>query len=135
MGMERKVLIIDGMTCINCQNKIEQELKNTAGISKVQVSYSKGQAEIEFNPEIVTLNRIAAIIEKLDYTVIDKKQADSLKWVRRIGTLARGYAKSRQITVLITDNFSASHRALECSAVAIARILSNVNAPLLSVRP
>ena len=77
MGMERKVLIIDGMTCINCQNKIEQELKNTAGISKVQVSYSKGQAEIEFNPEIVTLNRI-----------IDKKQADSLKWVRRIGTLA-----------------------------------------------
>lgn len=25
MGMERKVLIIDGMTCINCQNKIEQE--------------------------------------------------------------------------------------------------------------
>ena len=44
MGMERKVLIIDGMTCINCQNKIEQELKNTAGISKVQVSYSKGQA-------------------------------------------------------------------------------------------
>lgn len=88
MGMERKVLIIDGMTCINCQNKIEQELKNTAGISKVQVSYSKGQAEIEFNPEIVTLNRIAAVIEKLDYTVIDKKQADSLKWVRRIGTLA-----------------------------------------------
>ena len=81
MGMERKVLIIDGMTCINCQNKIEQELKNTAGISKVQVSYSKVQAEIEFNPEIVTLNRIAAIIEKLDYTVIDKKQADSLKWL------------------------------------------------------
>ena len=88
MGMERKVLIIDGMTCINCQNKIEQELKNTAGISKVQVSYSKGLAEIEFNPEIVTLNRIAAIIEKLDYTVIDKKQADSLKWIRRIRTLA-----------------------------------------------
>ena len=44
--------------------------------------------------------------------------------------MARGYAKSRQITVLITDNFNASHRALECSAVAIARILSNVNAPL-----
>ena len=49
--------------------------------------------------------------------------------------IARGYAKSRQITVLITDNFKASHRALECSTVAIARILSNVNAPLLSVRP
>ena len=78
--MKHQKIYVNGMTCINCQNKIEQELKNTAGISKVQVSYSKVQAEIEFNPEIVTLNRIAAIIEKLDYTVIDKKQADSLKW-------------------------------------------------------
>lgn len=41
MGMERKVLIIDGMTCINCQNKIEQELKNTAGISKVRFPIAK----------------------------------------------------------------------------------------------
>lgn len=32
MGIERKVLIIDGMTCMNCQNRIEQVLKNTAGI-------------------------------------------------------------------------------------------------------
>lgn len=36
----------------------------------------------------MTLNRIAAIIEKLDYIVIDKKRADSLKWIRRIRTLA-----------------------------------------------
>ena len=47
MAMERKVLLIEGMTCANCQNRIEQTLRNTEGISEVHVSYSKGQAEIE----------------------------------------------------------------------------------------
>ena len=62
MGMERKVLTIDGMTCINGQNRIEQKLKNTAGISTAHVSYDKGQAEIEFDPGRVSLNRIITIM-------------------------------------------------------------------------
>lgn len=48
MTMEKKILLIEGMTCVNCQNRIEQALRNTAGISKVNVSYNKGQAEVEF---------------------------------------------------------------------------------------
>lgn len=32
MAMEKKVLLIEGMTCVNCQNRIEQALRNTAGI-------------------------------------------------------------------------------------------------------
>lgn len=55
MVMEKKVLLIEGMTCSNCQNRIEQALRNAAGISKVNVSYNKGQAEIEFDKEILTL--------------------------------------------------------------------------------
>lgn len=42
MAIERKALLIEGMTCVNCQNRIEQALRNIAGISKVHVSYSKG---------------------------------------------------------------------------------------------
>ncbi len=87
MGMERRVLTIDGMTCINCQNRIERELKNTAGISTVQVSYSTGLAEIEFDPEILTISRIAEIIQQLGYTVVDKRQRNYLKLVRQIVTL------------------------------------------------
>lgn len=88
MGMERKVLTIDGMICINCQNRIEQKLKNTAGISTAHVSYDKGQAEIEFDPGIVSLNRIITIIRDLDYTVVDKNQRDFSKLVRPIVTFA-----------------------------------------------
>ena len=32
MAIERKDLLIEGMTCINCQNRIEQALRNIAGI-------------------------------------------------------------------------------------------------------
>lgn len=35
MAMRKKVLLIEGMTCVNCQNRIEQALRNTAGISLI----------------------------------------------------------------------------------------------------
>ncbi len=88
MAMERKVLLIEGMTCINCQNRIEHALRNTAGISKVYVSYSKGQAEVEFDNEILTLDQVIAIIHDLDYTVVQKRKIDYKKIVSSIGTFA-----------------------------------------------
>jgi hypothetical protein len=33
------VLRIGGMTCINCQNRIEKQLTGTAGVEKAEVSY------------------------------------------------------------------------------------------------
>lgn len=32
MAMKRVVLAIDGMTCNNCQNKIEKKLNKTVGL-------------------------------------------------------------------------------------------------------
>ena len=86
MAMERKVFLIEGMTCANCQNRIEQTLRNTEGISKVHVSYSKGQAEIEFDNDILTVDRIIAVIRDLDYKVVKKRKKDYLKFVSQAGT-------------------------------------------------
>lgn len=86
MAMERKVFLIEGMTCANCQNRIEQTLRNTEGISKVHVSYSKGQAEIEFDNDILTVDRIIAVIRDLDYKVVKKRKKDYLKFVSQTGT-------------------------------------------------
>ena len=86
MAMERKVFLIEGMTCANCQNRIEQTLRNTEGISKVHVSYSNGQAEIEFDNDILTVDRIIAVIQDLDYKVVKKRKKDYLKFVSQTGT-------------------------------------------------
>lgn len=88
MTMEKKILLIEGMTCVNCQNRVEQALRNMAGISKVQVSYSKGQAEIEFDGDILTLESIIDIIQNLDYTVIQKRKIHYKKIGSSIGTFA-----------------------------------------------
>ena len=88
MAIERKVLLIEGMTCVNCQNRIEQALRNIAGISKVYVSYSKGQAEIEFDNDILTQDRIIAVIQNLDYKVVKKRKKDYSEFVNRAVTFA-----------------------------------------------
>lgn len=88
MAMERKVLFIEGMTCINCQNRIEQVLKKTAGISEVCVSYEKGQAEIAYDNEILTLDAIIAIIRQLDYIAAEKRKNARWRAGSSIGTLA-----------------------------------------------
>ena len=88
MAIERKVLLIEGMTCVNCQNRIQQALRTIAGISKVYVSYSKGQAEIEFDNDILTQDRIIAVIQNLDYKVVKKRKKDYSEFVNRAVTFA-----------------------------------------------
>ncbi|MDR0424003.1 MAG: sulfite exporter TauE/SafE family protein [Clostridiales Family XIII bacterium] len=68
-GLKTKKLMIGGMTCAGCQNKIEKKLKNTAGIHSVNVGYAEGTAEIVFDPALISLDRIGAVIEALGYEV------------------------------------------------------------------
>ena len=44
--MERRQLYIDGMTCINCQKRIENCLRKRVEIKEAEVSYETGTAEI-----------------------------------------------------------------------------------------
>lgn len=46
---------IGGMTCVNCQNKIEKELNHSRGIIKVNVSYTNGTAEIVYDESKISL--------------------------------------------------------------------------------
>lgn len=67
-------LPIGGMTCINCQNKIEKALRNTEGILEVRVSYNKGIARITYDAERISLQEIVSVIESLDYQVLKEKR-------------------------------------------------------------
>ena len=66
----RKKLRISGMTCVQCQNKIEKTLRGTDGIGKASVSYTKGTADITCDAEKLSLRDIKRIIEKMDYQVL-----------------------------------------------------------------
>ncbi|MDR1900957.1 MAG: sulfite exporter TauE/SafE family protein [Treponema sp.] len=66
------VLRIGGMTCVNCQNRIEKKLRSTVGIEDAKVNFSTGTATVSYNTSIITLHEIADTIEKLDYQVLDE---------------------------------------------------------------
>lgn len=69
--LKTKKLRISGMTCVSCQNKIERKLQNTHGIQFAQVSYSTETAVVTYDASIISMNEIEAIIERLDYKVIN----------------------------------------------------------------
>ena len=68
--VKSKRLRIGGMTCVNCQNKIERKLRNTAGVKSARASYNTGTVEITYDTDIISLRDISGIIERLDYKVL-----------------------------------------------------------------
>jgi sulfite exporter TauE/SafE/copper chaperone CopZ len=72
-NMEAKIRVrklrIEGMTCVNCQNRIEKTLRSTAGVEDAEVSYTAGTAVVAYNTETITIQEITSIIESLDYRV------------------------------------------------------------------
>jgi len=82
----RKELKIEGMTCANCELKIESKLKKIQGIIETKVSYSKANAMITYDSNVIKLENIVGIIEKLDYKVVsqqENKNEANIKKVKR----------------------------------------------------
>lgn len=80
--MEKKyitvTLRIKGMTCVNCENKIERKLKNTMGIANAIVSYGKETALVTYDPGRISVLEIAAVIKELGYeSGISTKQSSA----------------------------------------------------------
>ncbi|MDR0642240.1 MAG: sulfite exporter TauE/SafE family protein [Treponema sp.] len=76
---------IGGMTCINCQNRIEGALKKTAGVEDAVVSFSAGTAVVTYRAGAVDLGGIKAAIEALGYRVLDGKAGNPV--MEAAGTL------------------------------------------------
>ena len=76
--MEKQLhLKIVGMTCVNCQNKIEQGLASRQGVLAASVSYAKGTAEIKYDESEISRQEIIRVIEDLDYEVLQSGQAQA----------------------------------------------------------
>ena len=56
--MENIELRIEGMHCTGCSTRLQKVLSNLDGVSRAEVSFEKGMANIEFNKEIITLDEI-----------------------------------------------------------------------------
>ncbi|MDR2479736.1 MAG: heavy-metal-associated domain-containing protein, partial [Treponema sp.] len=76
---------VGGMTCVNCQNRIERKLKSAAGVVDAAVDFAAGTTAVTHDAAIITPNELQAAIETLGYTILDKKEQPPA--IRIAGTL------------------------------------------------
>jgi copper chaperone CopZ len=72
MGTERRTfeLQIDGMMCINCQNKVQKALLASPGIESADVDFEAGTAKIIYDEGLTAPKGIAAVVDELGFHVI-----------------------------------------------------------------
>jgi sulfite exporter TauE/SafE/copper chaperone CopZ len=68
--IKSKHLRIGGMTCANCQNHIEEALRDADGVIKARVSWSRGSADVTYDSDVLTFAAICKIIENSGYEVL-----------------------------------------------------------------
>ena len=68
-------LRIKGMTCVNCENKIERKLKNRKGIANAIASFGKGTVMVTYDPVQINISEIKEMIRGLGYEPAPKAPA------------------------------------------------------------
>ncbi len=68
----KKIIHIDGMTCVSCETIISDELGELAGIEQVTVCHKRRLAEIEYDGKEPHFSKIAGKIKKLGYIASEK---------------------------------------------------------------
>ncbi len=63
---ERVELLIGGMTCASCANRVERKLNKLAGV-RASVNYATEKASVEFDSG-VTIDDLITTVEKAGYT-------------------------------------------------------------------
>ncbi|MDO8622943.1 MAG: sulfite exporter TauE/SafE family protein [archaeon] len=84
----KKIFRIKGMHCNSCAMLIEEKLKDK--VNHISVSYSKSQAEIDFDENKISEKEIKEIIKKCGYEFADEekkenKNSDKFGWMITIG--------------------------------------------------
>lgn len=75
--MENKIYKIKGMHCASCSAIITKKLSKLDGIKNIDVNFATEKANINFDNDLINLDKINNEIEKLGYTMSDLKEESS----------------------------------------------------------
>jgi len=64
---ESVLIPVEGMSCSVCAGRVRKTLKEIAGVSEVQVSLERHEAEIRYEPEKTSPQKLAKAIDDLGY--------------------------------------------------------------------
>ena len=98
----REKIKITGMTCPNCEKRIERKLSRTGGVVKASVSLADSTLDVTYEPDKVSRDDIVKAVKDLGYGVQDEERA---RWP--------GLARTAVILAVIT----AAYVLLEATGV------------------
>ena len=64
---ERVLIAVEGMSCTSCASGIKAMLKRTPGVISAEVNFEKREADVEYDSEKTTREKIVEAITKLGY--------------------------------------------------------------------
>ena len=80
---------ITGMTCANCVATVERTLRKTEGVDEATVNYASERAMVRFDPEVVSLEGLAAAVERAGYGVVLVDEAEGAAALDEAESVAR----------------------------------------------
>lgn len=67
--MRTELLKVSGMTCDSCASKVTQVLKATNGVGDVTVSLAAGEATVQFDERLTSLDKLKSAVKTAGYDV------------------------------------------------------------------
>ena len=96
MTIRNERLHILGMHCTGCETLLEDALRIEAGIHGVKASHAEGRLDISFEPEVLRLSRVLALIEEKGYDVTFGNDASPAA-----SRYAKGFRKALTLLILL----------------------------------
>jgi len=56
------------MTCAGCETTIKLALEKTAGVQSAEVSYERGEAVVQYDPNLTNTDKLRIAINETGYT-------------------------------------------------------------------
>jgi Cu+-exporting ATPase len=76
MTRERRDLFVTGMTCAGCVASVERAIAVTPGVERAMVNLATEKATIIFDPQVTTLDQLAAAVHRAGYGLILPEPGD-----------------------------------------------------------
>lgn len=67
--VDHVTLKVEGMSCGHCVKAIESSVTKISGVDNVQVHLENGTVDVEFNKDVVEVEKITNTIEEQGYSV------------------------------------------------------------------
>ncbi len=141
MGTKQIILPITGMTCANCVNTIERNLKRAEGVEAASVNLASERATVVFDPTVTSEAQLIGLVRDIGYGVPTAKAELPIKGMtcaNCVNTIERNLKKAPGILAanvnLATERASVEYIPTEITLGDMRRLIADLGYEVIEAR-